>query len=35
VIVPGTKETHGHFTHLRAVFWKSHLAEFMKELEER
>jgi homoserine O-acetyltransferase len=34
VIVPGTKETHGHFTHLRAAFWKSHLAEFMKELGE-
>ena len=32
VIVPGTKETHGHFTHLRAAFWKAHLAEFMKEL---
>jgi homoserine O-acetyltransferase/O-succinyltransferase len=34
VIVPGTKETHGHFTHLRAKFWASHLAEFMKELGE-
>jgi homoserine O-acetyltransferase len=34
VIVPGTKETHGHFTHLRAAFWKTHLAEFMKQLEE-
>jgi homoserine O-acetyltransferase len=34
VIVPGTKETHGHFTHLRAAFWKAHLAEFMKELGE-
>jgi len=34
VIVPGTKETHGHFTHLRAKFWASHLAEFMKELEQ-
>jgi homoserine O-acetyltransferase/O-succinyltransferase len=35
VIVPGSKETHGHFTHLRAKFWASHLAEFMKELEQR
>jgi homoserine O-acetyltransferase len=35
VIVPGTKETYGHFTHLRAAFWKSHLAAFMNELEER
>jgi homoserine O-acetyltransferase/O-succinyltransferase len=34
VIVPGTKETHGHFTHLRAKFWASHLSEFMKELGE-
>ena len=34
VIVPGTKETHGHFTHLRAKFWAHHLAEFMKELEQ-
>jgi len=35
VIVPGTKETHGHFTHLRAAFWKEHLAKFMTEIEER
>jgi len=35
VIVPGTSETHGHFTHLRAAFWKQHLAKFMNELEER
>ena len=35
VIVPASKDTHGHFTHLRAVFWKAHLAEFMNELEER
>jgi len=34
VIVPATNETHGHFTHLRAKFWASHLAEFMKELGE-
>jgi homoserine O-acetyltransferase/O-succinyltransferase len=35
VIVPASKDTHGHFTHLRAKFWASHLAEFMKELGER
>src|SRR5437764_2986473 len=35
VIVPGTAETHGHFTHLRAAFWKEHLARFMTEIEER
>jgi homoserine O-acetyltransferase len=33
VIVPASKETHGHFTHLRAAFWKAHLASFMKEIE--
>jgi hypothetical protein len=32
VIVPATVETHGHFTHLRAASWKSHLAAFMKTL---
>jgi hypothetical protein len=23
---------HGHFTHLRAAFWKTYVAEFLKEL---
>ena len=32
VLVPATAETHGHFTHLRAAIWKSHLAAFLKEL---
>ena len=32
VVVPGSRETHGHFTHLRAALWKSHLIEFMKDL---
>ena len=32
VIVPASAQTHGHFTHLRAAFWKSHLAAFMKSL---
>jgi homoserine O-acetyltransferase len=35
VIVPASKDTHGHYTHLRAVFWKAHLAKFMQELETR
>jgi homoserine O-acetyltransferase len=35
VIVPASKDTHGHFTHLRAQFWKAHLAAFMQALEER
>jgi homoserine O-acetyltransferase/O-succinyltransferase len=34
VIVPASRDTHGHFTHLRAKFWASHLSEFMKELGE-
>jgi homoserine O-acetyltransferase/O-succinyltransferase len=32
VVVPGSRETHGHFTHLRAALWKAHLIEFMKDL---
>ena len=32
VLIPASEETHGHFTHLRAAFWKAHVAEFMKEL---
>jgi homoserine O-acetyltransferase/O-succinyltransferase len=32
VLIPGTEETHGHYTHLRATFWKQYLAEFLKEL---
>jgi homoserine O-acetyltransferase len=32
VLIPASEETHGHFTHLRAAFWKSYVAEFMKEL---
>jgi homoserine O-acetyltransferase len=32
VLVPASEKTHGHFTHLRAVFWKAHLADFLKEL---
>jgi homoserine O-acetyltransferase/O-succinyltransferase len=32
VLVPASDKTHGHFTHLRAAFWKAHLAEFLKEL---
>jgi homoserine O-acetyltransferase len=33
VLIPASEETHGHFTHLRAKFWKSYVAEFMKELD--
>ena len=32
VLVPAGAQTHGHFTHLRAAFWKAHLADFLKEL---
>jgi len=32
VVVPGSRETHGHFSHLRAALWKSYLIEFMKDL---
>ena len=30
--VPGSEKTHGHYTHLRAAFWKDHVAQFLKEL---
>jgi len=32
VLIPASHETHGHYTHLRAAIWKSHLAEFMQKL---
>jgi homoserine O-acetyltransferase len=32
ILIPASKETHGHYTHLRAAFWKSYLVEFMKTL---
>jgi homoserine O-acetyltransferase/O-succinyltransferase len=32
VLIPGSEETHGHFTHLRAVFWKQYVADFLKDL---
>ena len=32
VLIPASEETHGHFTHLRAVFWKGYVGEFLKEL---
>ena len=32
VLIPASHETHGHYTHLRAAIWKSHLAAFMKAL---
>ena len=35
VLVPASKETHGHFTHLRAAIWKPYLAAFLKELNQQ
>jgi homoserine O-acetyltransferase len=32
VLIPASEETHGHFTHLRAAFWKGYVAEFLKDL---
>ena len=32
VLIPAGPDSHGHYTHLRAKVWKSHLAEFMKTL---
>jgi homoserine O-acetyltransferase len=32
VLIPASDKTHGHFTHLRAAFWKAHLVEFLKDL---
>ena len=32
VLIPASEKTHGHYTHLRAAIWKSHLADFMKQL---
>lgn len=33
VVVPASRESHGHYSYQRAALWKTHLAEFMKELE--
>jgi homoserine O-acetyltransferase/O-succinyltransferase len=32
VLIPQSDETHGHYTHLRATFWKQYVAEFLKTL---
>jgi homoserine O-acetyltransferase/O-succinyltransferase len=32
VLVPASKDTHGHFTHLRAAIWKPYLTTFLKGL---
>ena len=32
VLIPASEETHGHFTHLRASFWKGYVAEFLRDL---
>ena len=33
VIVPAGRESHGHYTYMRAALWKSYLAALMKNLE--
>jgi homoserine O-acetyltransferase len=35
VVIPASRDTHGHYSYLRAALWKAHLAEFMKELEKK
>lgn len=35
VVIPASRETHGHYSYLRAALWKSHLTAFMKSLEAR
>jgi homoserine O-acetyltransferase len=35
ILIPASEETHGHFSHLRAAIWKSHLAEFVNALPRR
>ena len=35
LVIPASRETHGHYSYLRAALWKSHLAAFMKGLEVR
>jgi homoserine O-acetyltransferase/O-succinyltransferase len=32
VLIPASEDTHGHFTHLRASFWKAYVADFLKDL---
>ena len=32
VVIPAGPESHGHYSHLRAKLWKSHLVELMKAL---
>ena len=35
VLIPASDETHGHFTHLRAKFWKSYVATFMSGISDQ
>src|SRR5215471_1011223 len=35
VVVPASSETHGHYSHLRAKLWKSHLVELLKTLPKQ
>jgi homoserine O-acetyltransferase/O-succinyltransferase len=32
VVVPASRETHGHYSYMRPALWTSHLVEFMKGL---
>jgi len=32
VVVPASRESHGHYSYQRAALWKSHLVGFLKEL---
>ena len=32
VVVPASRETHGHYSYVRAALWTSHLVDFMKGL---
>ena len=32
VVIPAGPDSHGHYSHLRAKLWKSHLIDFMKTL---
>ena len=32
VVVPASRETHGHYSYVRAALWTSHLVDFIKGL---
>jgi homoserine O-acetyltransferase len=35
VVIPSSKETHGHYSHPRAKIWKSHLVDLLKSLPKQ